>query len=201
MISGLEVNRNKSIQIFAGIPDHIKATLSNITNFEEAHLPVHYLGVPLISGKLAKNDCIPILDRIRKRLAGWKTRPLSYASRLTLIKSVLQGCYIYWSGCFGLPGDTDRRIESLFACLLWAGPDLSRKLHSMCWENVCKPYDEGGLNLRRVKEMNTAGIMKQIWWIVSHKPTLWVQWVYTKILKKESIWTVKAPADCSWVWR
>lgn len=54
-----------------------------------------YLGVPLISVKLSYQDYVPILDRMKKRLVGWKTRPLSYMGRLILIKVVLQSCYIY----------------------------------------------------------------------------------------------------------
>lgn len=201
MVSGLEVNWSNSIQIFVGVPDHVQASLCPITNFGVGHLPVRYLGVPLISGKLSKSDCAPILKRIRKRVVGWKTRPLSYAGCLTLIKSVMQSCYIYWSGCFGLPGETTKQIESLFARFLWAGQDMSRKLHAMSWEKICKPHNEGGLNLRRVKEMNMASTIKQIWWIVTYKPSLWVRWVHTKILKQESIWTIRPSLDCSWVWR
>lgn len=89
LMSGLEVNRSKSTQIFAGTPIQMQTSLKMITNFREGKLPIRYLGVPLISSKLSKNDCTPILDRIQKRLTGWKTRPLSYASRLTLIRSIL----------------------------------------------------------------------------------------------------------------
>lgn len=49
--------------------------------------------------------------------------------------------------------------------------------------------------------MNDTGIMKHLWWLVSNNESLWVKWVNTKYLKHDSIWTVKQPLDCSWVYR
>lgn len=46
-------------------------------------LPVHYLGVPLIS------DCKVLVDRIIARAKSWTSRALSYAGRLRLVKYVL----------------------------------------------------------------------------------------------------------------
>lgn len=75
-------------------------------------------------------------------LAGWKTHPLSYARRLTFIKSILQGCYIFWYGIFGFLGKIKQQIESLFVRFLWVGPELAKKIHLVSWEAVCKPYEE-----------------------------------------------------------
>ncbi|XP_042521313.1 uncharacterized protein LOC122094777 [Macadamia integrifolia] len=58
-----------------------------------------------------------------------------------------------------------------------------------------------GLGLKRIKEMNVAGIMKQFWWIASHKNSFWVNWIYTRYLKNDSIWTVRPSSNSSWVWR
>lgn len=128
---GLHVNRGKSSQIFAGMATQDRDILVGITGFSVGQLPMKYLGVQLISAKLSYQDCVPILDRMKKRLAGWKTRPLSYVGRLVLIKSVLQSCYIYWAGIFGLPRKIVRQIESIMARFLWASLDLSRKMHTI----------------------------------------------------------------------
>lgn len=66
---------------------------------------------------------------------------------------------------------------------------------------MCKLVEEGGLNIRRVKDMNNVGVMKHIWWLVENKESLSVRWIHEKYLKQDSIWTVKAPSDCSWSWR
>lgn len=94
-MSGLQVNKDKSTQMFAGVTDNEIQVLRRILHFNMGKLPMRYLGVPLISGRLSCADCSSILESIKNRLAGWKTQPLSYAGRLTLIKSILQGSYIY----------------------------------------------------------------------------------------------------------
>lgn len=80
-----------------------------------------------------------------------------------MIRSVLQGCYIYWSGIFGLPERIAKQIESIMDKFLWVGPDLTKKLYTINWDAVCKPFEEGGLNIRRLKEMNNAGVLKHLW--------------------------------------
>lgn len=96
-IFGLHVNKEKSTQIFAGVTTKMSEQLRQVTGFTLGALPMQYLGVPLVSGRLSYQECSSIVDKVQKWLAGWKNRPLSYAGRLTLIKSVLQGSYIYWS--------------------------------------------------------------------------------------------------------
>lgn len=49
-ISGLQVNKDKSTQIFAGIQTQMVEQMKQITGFCLDTLPIKYLGVPLISG-------------------------------------------------------------------------------------------------------------------------------------------------------
>ncbi|XP_043697190.1 uncharacterized protein LOC122647970 [Telopea speciosissima] len=200
-LSGLQLNRSKSSIILGGLTQTSSLELLDLTGFSETKLPIRYLGVPLVSGRLSMKDCSPILDLVRRKLEGWKARFLSYAGRLQLLASVLQGSYIYWAGIFGLPGNVITKLESMFSNFLWSGPSLQRKTHFISWDAICKPKSEGGLGIKRIKDMNIAGIMKQIWWIASKQDRLWVKWVQQRYLKQESLWTVKGLNNCSWVWR
>lgn len=100
----LYVNRDKSTLIFIGTIEEMENQLLVAIGFTKGQLPMRYLGVPLVTGKLSYHDCGPILEKIKGILVGWKTRPFSYAGRLVLIRSVLQGCYLYRTGIFELPG-------------------------------------------------------------------------------------------------
>ena len=60
-ISGLSANASESEVFFAGMRVNLKQQILHILKFKEGHLPVRYLGVPLISGKLRHQDCIPFL--------------------------------------------------------------------------------------------------------------------------------------------
>jgi len=56
------------------------------------NLPIKYLGLPLHFDKLRREDTQPLVDKILKRIAGWRGKLLSYAARLTLIRSCLDPC-------------------------------------------------------------------------------------------------------------
>ena len=58
-------------------------------------LPMTYLGVPSIWN--------PVLEKIKRKLAGWKKLYLSKSGRLTLLKSTLSSHPTYFSSLFTIP--------------------------------------------------------------------------------------------------
>lgn len=62
--SGLCANPFKSEIFFGGVLNRLKESIPNIVMFKKGHLPVRYLGVPLISGKLRYQDCLLLLEKI-----------------------------------------------------------------------------------------------------------------------------------------
>lgn len=57
--------------------------------------PLLYLGAPRIKGRSKAVNFEELIKRIRSKLEGWKTRFLSFAGKITWIKSVLAGIPIY----------------------------------------------------------------------------------------------------------
>jgi hypothetical protein len=51
--------------------------------------PFIYFGVPLHHKKFKWEDIQPIVDKIMKRIMGWKGKLLSYGARVTLLKTCL----------------------------------------------------------------------------------------------------------------
>ena len=56
---------------------------------KQGTLPMKYLGLPLGAKFKDKTIWNPILEKMERRLAGWKRLYLSKGSRVTLIKSTL----------------------------------------------------------------------------------------------------------------
>ena len=50
--------------------------------FSIGELPVRYLGLPLTSTRLYYKDCLPLIERVTKRIQSWTGNLLSYAGRI-----------------------------------------------------------------------------------------------------------------------
>ncbi|KAL5546619.1 hypothetical protein UlMin_006306 [Ulmus minor] len=72
----------------------IASQLTDFLEFERIPMDSCYLGLPLFRSS-KKNDFNFLVDCLDTKLAGWKSRLLSKASRLTLIKSVALAMPIY----------------------------------------------------------------------------------------------------------
>lgn len=57
--------------------------------------PIPYLGAPLSISKLRRQDFQPILDKMDRKLAGWRAGMLSRGGRLVLVKSVLSAIPVH----------------------------------------------------------------------------------------------------------
>ena len=88
--SGQKISLHKSTIAFSsGVDIAVAQKISNISGISiKPHLE-KYLGIPSIMGRLNLGTFQHLLDRIEGRLEGWKSKHLTFTSRLVLAKSVL----------------------------------------------------------------------------------------------------------------
>ncbi|XP_042404042.1 uncharacterized protein LOC121993799 [Zingiber officinale] len=103
MMEGLRPNLNKSCIYMAGLEGDARQELLTITGFQEGHMSYRYLGIPLASEKLKITDYGPLMDALSRKISIWPKLTLSYAGRVQLIQSVLQGVECYWMSILPLP--------------------------------------------------------------------------------------------------
>ena len=110
--TGLKVNVGKSEIVSIGEVRNIQS-LANILQCRVGSLPMTYLGMPL--GSLCKTPSIwnPILERMEKKLSGWKRFYLSKSGRLTLLKSTLSSLLTYYFSLFTIPKAVATRLERI----------------------------------------------------------------------------------------
>ena len=98
-IIGLKVNVGKSEIVLVGEVGNLDA-LARILCCKVGCLPMSYLGMPL--GAHFKDASIwnPILERVEKKLSGWKQLYLSKGGRLTLLNSTLSSLPTYYLSLF-----------------------------------------------------------------------------------------------------
>ncbi|KAL0283157.1 UNVERIFIED_CONTAM: hypothetical protein Sradi_7238900 [Sesamum radiatum] len=114
-LSGLQANLAKSHLILSRSAAASRDTLLAILGFQEGHLPLRYLGLPLLASRLTIADCQPILQKIDARITGWGGMMLSFAGRVQLIKSVLSALQVYWATAFILPKHIIKEMRNDYA--------------------------------------------------------------------------------------
>ena len=115
-----------------------------------------YLGMPL--GILYKTTSIwnLILERMEKKLAGWKRLYLSKGGRLTLLKSILSSLLTYYLSLFTIPKAVMTRLERIQRNFLWGSSVKCFKYLLVAWEKVCLPRELGGLGIQNLTSFNQA---------------------------------------------
>ena len=105
----------------------------------------------------------PILEKMEKKLSGWKRLYLSKGGRLMLIKSTLSSLPMYFLSLFTIPKAVAARLESIQRNFLWGSFEGSFKYLLMDWDNVCSPVERGGLGIRSVVSFNQALLGNWLW--------------------------------------
>jgi len=150
--SGLVPNLNKSEVFLSGGSSGLRNDILNMLGFQVGSLPFRYLGVPVISARLGKADCITLVNAITARIQSWTHRFLSFAGRVQLVKSVLYSVQVFWASVFFLPCAVLDRIEKILRQFLWKGPNMGPGGAKVAWSDVCLPREEGGLGIRTLRE-------------------------------------------------
>ncbi|KAL1201844.1 putative ribonuclease H protein [Cardamine amara subsp. amara] len=163
--------------------------------------PVRYLGVPLTSQKLRKQDYQPLIDRISSRFSSWTTRHLSFAGRLQLLQSVIYSTISFWASIFVLPNQCLLTLEHMCNGFLWKGDPTASRGVKVSWESVCSPKHSGGLGLRRLSDWNRVLTLKLIWLIFSAGGSLWVSWIRHNLIGTTNFWCISPSSSDSWVWK
>ena len=198
---GLSISIEKSTIYMAGVSRDERSSVLKDFPFAEGALPVRYLGLPLMTKVMNKQDYLPLVERIRCKINSWTCRLLSYAGRLQLIKAVLMSIVNFWAAGFRLPSKCMKDVECLCDLFLWSGPVLKSAGAKIARKDISKMESEGGLGIRVLKEVNMVYGLKLIWRLLSGD-SLWGKWIKSYLLKKKCFWEVKLNTQAgSWMWR
>ena len=96
VMSGLKINFQKSALIPLNCDEAWVESIKDTLGCSISSLPIKYLGIPLGANPRSVETWRPVIDKIKKKLCGWKRKILSRAGRLTLIKSVINNLPIYY---------------------------------------------------------------------------------------------------------
>eukprot|EP00253_Pinus_taeda_P030826 PITA_30826 len=161
--SGMEINKEKSCTFIFNAPEAIKAHLTRTLGFKQGVLPTKYLGNQLDIHPTRMKNWQEVIDKIKKRLSNWSFRSLNIASRIVLLKAVLQSIPVYSLSIRAASKGVCAKLREIFGKFIWGGPTQQRKWALVSWTNLIKRKDDGGLGLRDLEILNKV-LGAKLWW-------------------------------------
>lgn len=163
-MSGQLVSVDKTSILFAkGVSTSMRRSIVELSGFKEVQGLGKYLGIPLTGRAPRVGDFAYLVESVKKRLSGWKASQLSFAGRVTLVKSVIEALPLYPMMATTIPKTCLREIQQLQRNFILGDSRDHRKFHAVNWNVVTKPKCEGGLGIRNLITMNEAYLMKITW--------------------------------------
>jgi len=173
--SGQSISEAKSRVFFSPNVDRDqRESLCDILGFASTPNLGKYLGIP-IKHPGTPMDVSFVLDRVKQKLAGWKTNLLSPVGRPVLIQSSSSTIPSYVMQCALLPSKILEGIDRVNRNFLWGSFETARKIHWVGWNKVTKLKKEGGLGLQSARGRNTALLTKLNWRFHTEKESLWAR--------------------------
>ncbi|KAK8952445.1 hypothetical protein KSP39_PZI004212 [Platanthera zijinensis] len=173
--SGLAINLHKSRVVFSrATPEVVAEDITAILGVDRCARHELYLGVPAAVGRSRHRCFAYIMDRVWKRIQGWKVRFLSQAGREILIKAVLTAIPTFVMSCFRLPRRFVVKLESLVSSFWWDGGGR-RGLRWKSWRSLCEAKAAGGMSFRCFEAFNSALLAKQAWRLITRPDSLVAQ--------------------------
>jgi hypothetical protein len=188
LMSGMRVNYHKSELVPVNIGEENEVNeFADIFGSLVGTLPIKYLGIPLHYSKLRREDLQPLIDKIIKRIAGWRGKLLTQAGRLVLIKTCLASVPVYLLFFFKFPRWAIDLINSHMDNCFWDDYEGHRKLHLANWHLICMKWEYGGMGVPNLKDLNLCLLGSWVKRYISDEHKLWRKIIDEKYCKDSSI--------------
>jgi hypothetical protein len=130
LMSGMRINYHKSELVPINISEAEEVQIyANVFGCPVGAFPIKYLGIPLHYTKLRREDIQPLIDKIGKRIAGWRGKLLTQAGRMVLIKTCLASIPVYLLTFIKFPRWAINLINSHMTNCFWDDYEGHKKLH------------------------------------------------------------------------
>ncbi|XP_010666976.2 uncharacterized protein LOC104884079 [Beta vulgaris subsp. vulgaris] len=199
---GQKINYEKSEVSFSkGVRVEQKEALMGILKMRQVEKHEKYLGIPSVAGRSKKLIFASLLDRIWKKLQGWKEKLLSRAGKEVLLKAVIQAIPTYLMGGYKLPTMIIQKIQAAMARFWWGSSDTKRKIHWKNWEAMCTLKCLGGMGFKDLGVFNDALLGRQAWRLIHAPQSLLSRVLKAKYYPSCEFLDASLGYSCSYSWR
>ena len=119
--------------------------------YKRGTFPCKYLGIEIEKCSKTNKGSHNILERMDKKIGGWKDKWLTKAGKVTKIKAILSALPTYPLSCLPLTKTINKNLEEKLRSFFWNDTYEHNKLALIKWENICKPKELGGLGIKKLK--------------------------------------------------
>lgn len=103
----------------ADIDDATRHEILDLSCFQQGQLSFRYLRIRIASRKLKTSYYNLLVDIIGAKINSWPRHSLSYADKIELIRSMLQGVECFWMSIIPIHSNIIDGIYSLFCKFVW----------------------------------------------------------------------------------
>ena len=107
---GMKINLSKPELVPVGEVPNLEELVA-ILGCKQSNFPIKYLGLPSGAKFKENTNWNPILEKMERRLAGWKQLYLSKGGNVTLIKITIFNLPTYFLSIFPILAEIVNRIE------------------------------------------------------------------------------------------
>lgn len=125
---GLSINFRKSCIVGFGTEEEFLFRMVVVCKCKIGELSFNFLGIPLGADLRKISSWDGIVERVKRKLSGWKSRSLSWAGKIVLINAVLSSLSIYLMSIFQAPIAVINKIDKIRRNLLWRSVGGRRKM-------------------------------------------------------------------------
>ncbi|GAU48962.1 hypothetical protein TSUD_406700 [Trifolium subterraneum] len=140
----------------------------------------------ITQGKPKVNWLQSIADKIRFKLLAWKACLLSMACRIQLVRAVMHSMLMYSISIYSWPVSLIKNIEKDVKNFIWSGDVGKKKLVTVAWKKICRPFSQGGLNIRSLTCLNKA-INLKLCWSLFHSQSSWAKLVQARVVRDNKV--------------
>ncbi|XP_042051496.1 uncharacterized protein LOC121796781 [Salvia splendens] len=97
-------------------------------------------------------------------------------------------------------GGALKQLDQQMARFFWGSTNEKKRTHWISWEQSCLPTAEGGLGIRKIKEVLRAFNIK-LWWRFREHNSLWATYLMAKYCQKVSPLTARPLGRGSPTWK
>ena len=159
-----------------------------------------YLGFPIIHKGRVGSAFKFILDKVQSKLTGWKTKLLSRAGRLVLVKSAVAPIADYYMQCHSIPIKVYDSIDKMTREFIWGSTEEKRKMHMIKWNTITLPKELGGLGLSSMKYRNQAMLATLCWRLAREEGMPWARMLQAKYLWPSRMTEEGRKLPCFRIW-